>query len=112
MNIGILVLDVNFHCTPPLEAQARGCRRSLVQGLPGGHFYEVRDFDGPITRKLYFFAHYWTCSLIVRPIATPTPVGLDVQVALPTKGGRARSLRSTSPLPLLGYWLTPIPALP
>ena len=63
-------------------------------------------------RKLYFFAHYWTCSLIVRPIATPTPVGLDVQVALPTKGGRARSLRSTSPLPLLGYWLTPIPALP
>ncbi len=47
LNIGILVLDVNFHCTPPLEAQARGCRRSLVQGLPGGHFYEVRDFDGP-----------------------------------------------------------------
>ena len=47
LNIGILVLDVNFHCTPPLEAQAWGCRRSLVQGLPGGHFYEVRDFDGP-----------------------------------------------------------------
>ena len=48
LDIGILVLDVNFHCTtPPLEAQAWGCRRSLVQGLPGGHFYEVRDFDGP-----------------------------------------------------------------
>ena len=61
-------------------------------------------------RKLYFFAHYWTCSLIVRPIATPTPVGLDV--ALPTEGGRARSLRShvaTIPYSALA---SPIPALP
>ena len=113
LNIGILVLDVNFHCTPPLEAQARGCRRSLVQGLPGGHFYDrqiIKKYFPTITRKLYFFTNYWTYSLIVRPIATPTPVGLDV--ALPTEGGRARSLRShvaTIPYSALA---SPIPALP
>ena len=59
---------------------------------------------------IFFFTNYWTYSLIVRPIAPPTPVGLDV--ALPTEGGRARSLRShvaTIPYSALA---SPIPALP
>ena len=74
------------------------------------HTQIIKKYFPIINRKLYFFTNYWNYSLIVRPIATPTPVGLDV--ALPTEGGRARSLRShvaTIPYSALA---SPIPALP
>ena len=70
----------------------------------------IKKYLPTITRKLYFFTNYWNYSLIVRPIATSAPVGLDL--ALPTEGGLARSLRShvaTIPYSALA---SPIPALP
>ena len=46
LDIGILVLDVNFHCTTPHWRPRPGVAAGLL--FRGRHFYEVRDFDGPV----------------------------------------------------------------
>ena len=74
------------------------------------HTQIIKNISPIINRKLYFFTYHWTYSLIVRPIATSAPVGLDL--ALPTEG-RTRSVASLPrrlfPCSALA---SPIPALP